>query len=481
MAPRQARLGAWFAVAASAAALAPAVAGAETMAGIAGATTLVTFDSATPGDVQNRGPITGLQDPSEVAIGLDLRPATGELFLMTVPSGALSMAPIRSYSVDPLTATATFVGAATSPALTNAGDRPTGMDFQPLIDRIRIVQSNNENGRFNPATGALSGNDADLTYTAPATGPVVGNAYDRNIAPGPPGTPAPAGARTTLYGIDAGADLLVTQGGVNAAGPGGPNGGTIVSVGPLGVAVDDTSDAGFDIAPGGTAYASLRSGGASALYTVNLANGTTSLLGALPLDIRSVTVLKSDNCPSLAGDDQPDLDGDGQGDGCDADIDGDGLSNSIEQAIGTNPRQADTDGDGKADGADACPVLAAATANGCPAPDLAAPTFTLAGVSTRITYKRFVKGVKVTLTPSEAASFEVALLGTARSTTLARAGDVALAERTLSLAAGTRSATLKPKRSLLGKRRKFTVRLRVTATDGAGNRGAAIVKTIRVG
>jgi hypothetical protein len=250
-------------------------------------------------------------------------------------------------------------------------------------------------------------------------------------------------------------------------------------VGPLGVAVDDTSDAGFDIAPGGTAYASLRSGGASALYTVSLANGTTNLIGALPLEVRSLTVLRGDNCPSLAGDDQPDLDGDGQGDACDDDVDGDGVSNAGESARGTDQRRADTDADGSSDLVDSCPVLAAPTANGCPAPDLTAPTVTLAGVPSRISYKRFLKGVKVKLSPDEAASFEIALLGKARSTTLARAGDVALVERTLKLATGTRSVTLKPKRALLGRKRRFTVRLRIVATDAANNR-RVIPKTISV-
>jgi hypothetical protein len=174
-----------------------------------------------------------------------------------------------------------------------------------------------------------------------------------------------------------------------------------------------------------------------------------------------------------------------RGDVCDDDIDGDGVPNGVEQAIGSNPRATDSDADGKADGADACPTVAAATANGCPEavspPDLAAPTVTLGAVASKVTYKRFVKGVTVKLTPDEAASFEVALLGKARSTTLARTADVALAEKALPLAAGTRSANLKPKRALLGRKRRFTVRLRIVATDAAGNRGAAIVKTIRVG
>ncbi len=98
-----------------------------------------------------------------------------------------------------------------------AGDSATGADFNPVVDRLRVVNFNQENFRINPNNGALSGDDTDLTFTAPATGPVTAVAYDRNIAPGPPGTVAPPGTLTTLYGIDVGSDRLVVQGGVNGA------------------------------------------------------------------------------------------------------------------------------------------------------------------------------------------------------------------------------------------------------------------------
>jgi hypothetical protein len=461
------------------AASAPATAGAEPAAGITDVMDLVTFDTATPSDLRIR-PITGLQTASETAIGIDTRPATGELFVATVPVGSAAAATVRTYKVDPVTAAATFVGSVPG-TVPGAGDRPTGMDFNPLVDRIRLVQSNNENFRVNPNNGALAGDDPTLTYTAPATGPVTALAYDRNVAPGPPGTLAPPGSQTTLYGIDVGSDRLVIQGGLNGGSPGGANGGTITAVGSLTVAVSNASDAGFDIAPNGTAYASLLLAGGPALYTVDLTTGTATAIGPLPFELRSLTILPPDNCPLVSGDNQADLDGDGLGDACDADIDGDGVSNAAEQARGTDPRHADSDGDAIGDGADACPTLAGPAPSGCPARaiDGSAPTITLRGPPRRVTRKRFFNGISSRISVSEPASLDVVLLGRARSARVARTGDVVLAERHLGRSGRTRSVQLKPARRLVGPRRRFSVRLRVTATDAAGNRRTR-TKTISV-
>jgi Domain of unknown function (DUF4394)/Thrombospondin type 3 repeat len=480
MASRPLRLGRSLCVAAATLAVCPALAGAAPAAGITAQNTLVTFDTSAPGAAQSR-PIAGLASAAgEVAVGVDTRPATGELFLWTVPLGSSSAAILRTYRLDVPTATAAFVGSipGTVPGL---GERPTGVDFQPLVDRVRIVQSNDENARVNPTNGALAGDDPNLTYTAPATGPISALAYDRNVAPGPPGTPAEPGSRTTLYGIDVGSDRLVTQGGVDGSAPGGPNGGAIASVGPLGLVVDDTSDAGFDIAANGTAFAALRTGGSSALYTIDLATGQATPAGGFTQDVRSLALV--DNCPGVAGDDQGDLDGDLRGDACDDDVDGDGVPNAVEQATGADPRSADSDGDGRPDGADACPTLAAATLNGCPEAaspaDATPPTITLSRTPRRITRKRFLAGLSPRIAVGEASSLSVTLLGRARSAGLARAGDLVLAERNLPLSPATRTVKLKPNRRLVGRGKAFKVRLRVIATDAAGNRRTT-TRAIRV-
>ena len=57
----------------------------------------------------------------------------------------------------------------------------------------------------------------------------------------------------------------------------------------------------------------------------------------------------ADNCPLVANPAQIDSDADLAGDACDSDDDADGLTDSEEQTIGTDPLLADTDGDGLTD------------------------------------------------------------------------------------------------------------------------------------
>ena len=57
-----------------------------------------------------------------------------------------------------------------------------------------------------------------------------------------------------------------------------------------------------------------------------------------------------DNCPSVSNAAQTDTDGDSSGDACDNDDDNDGLPDSEEGVLGTDPLLADTDGDGLSDG-----------------------------------------------------------------------------------------------------------------------------------
>jgi len=221
---------------------------------------LVNWDSATPGDVRSGVAIQGLQ-ANERALGLDFRPATGQLYAL----GSFS----RLYTLNASTGRATPVGTGFSPAL-NGSD--FGFDFNPVVDRIRVVSDADQNMRLHPDTGVVVGGAEDgmLAYGAgdPNFGTdanVVHAAYTNNVA---------GALSTTLFGIDTGLDVLVTQN--------PPNAGALNTVGGLGV--DAVSFGGFDISGAtGIAYAVVRDldHTASTFWTINLTTGQGTMVGEI--------------------------------------------------------------------------------------------------------------------------------------------------------------------------------------------------------
>lgn len=361
---------------------------------------IVTFDTATPQTVTGPIPVTGLGS-AQTLRGIDFRPGNGQLFGVAFTTGSANNSATAIYAIDPGTGAATLVGSVGPAVVPGLGDVPAGVDFNSVVDRIRYSNVNDEHARFNPNNGALAGDDSNITPAA--TTDIVGSAYDRNtyMAPpfGPVAPPAPAGPQTTLYEIDRNGNSLGVIGGPNGGGPGGANGGMVTDSGPLGVTLDASRDAGFDITPGGTAYAALSVGGVTSLYTINLPGSRATAVGPIgggETEVYGLTVATDpdgdglvsavDNCPGAANADQADLDADGAGDACDPDQDGDGLSDAFEAAIGSDPRSINSDGDGTGDSADACPALAGGTPNGCP--DIALPDTTITKVPKRKTTKR---------------------------------------------------------------------------------------------
>lgn len=226
---------------------------------------LVQFDSANPCAIISSVSVSGLQE-DEKLLAIDFRPATGQLYGL----GSTS----RIYKIDTNTGVATAVGtAAFSPALEGSS---FGFDFNPTVDRIRIVSNTGQNLRVNPITGTVAAVDTPLAYASTdvnfgAQPNVVGAAYtnpDNNPATG-----------TTLYDLDSNLDILTTQV--------PPNAGTLNTIGSLGVNVNDL--VGFDISSSNTAYAALKVSGKnkekgkqcgnSTLVTVNLADGSITSLG----------------------------------------------------------------------------------------------------------------------------------------------------------------------------------------------------------
>ncbi|HEY6403339.1 MAG TPA: DUF4394 domain-containing protein, partial [Blastocatellia bacterium] len=195
--------------------------------------------------------------------GIDYRPATGQLFAMGVGGGQG-----RIYTINPVTGAATAVGAgfALPQSVGAAAGKDYGFDFNPTVDKIRVVSDSRDSFRANPDNGTVAGVDFVLSPGAA----VNGVAYDRSFA----------GSKvTTLYAIDPNNDQLSTIGGIDSSPS--PNGGVIRPIGPLGVNSD--GDVGFDITIGaeGTAYASLNVSGKAGFYTIDLKSGAATLVGPI--------------------------------------------------------------------------------------------------------------------------------------------------------------------------------------------------------
>ncbi len=227
---------------------------------------VVVFDSAAPGTILSSASLTGLAS-GESLLSIDARPAGGAIYGLSSAS--------KLYTINVATGALSQVGAGFTTPLSGT---TFGFDFNPTIDRIRIVSNADQNIVAHPITGA-----ANVATTTPVFYPagdanananpnVVHHAYDRNFV---------GGVTSQLRAIDTNLDILVTQ---------ANNAGTLGTIGSLGV--DATEVGGFDIGAGGGAFAAFNAGGAtSTLYRINLATGAATSIGSIPAVIAGITVV----------------------------------------------------------------------------------------------------------------------------------------------------------------------------------------------
>jgi len=213
---------------------------------ITGGTNLFIFNPQAGGSNFTKA-ITGLQT-GETILGVDMRPANGQLYALGSSN--------RIYTINTSNGAATAVGTGFTPALEGT---QFGFDFNPTVDRIRVVSNTGQNLRLHPTLGTVVATDGTLKPGTPA---IDAAAYTNNFA---------GATTTTLYDIDYETNSLYIQS--------PPNDGGLMLVGALGVNVG--SGNGFDI--GGTtgkAYAILKTGTIASLYSINLTTGqATRLLG----------------------------------------------------------------------------------------------------------------------------------------------------------------------------------------------------------
>ena len=213
---------------------------------------LLTFNARNPDRIKDIQAITGL--PAGVTLrGIDFRPKTGDLYGV----GSDSVV----YRVNPGTGIAIAEGPAFTPALRG---NAFGVDFNPVVDKIRVVSDDRQNLRLNVDEGTVLMQDADLNPGMPQ---VVAAGYENSSFSFTQPT------ATTLHVVDAASDILLTQN--------PPNNGTLTN--PRKLRVDVGLNAGFDIAGEDNRgfLSNARSGQGSTLYTVDVPTGKTRALGRI--------------------------------------------------------------------------------------------------------------------------------------------------------------------------------------------------------
>jgi hypothetical protein len=240
---------------------------------------LIKFNAGQPQKILASIPIKGLA-AGEVILGIDYRVSKDTLYALG-SSG-------RLYTVNEDTAQLTPVGAsATTPFAIKLDGTMFGFDFNPTVDRIRVISNTAQNLRLHPDTGAVVDSnpnvegvqiDGPLAYANNDVNfgkkpSVVGAAYSYNKADP---------KITTNFALDAATGALVTQGSREGVQPAiSPNTGQLLTVGKLGVNFDD---AAFDVqALSDVAFTALSGKDlrGTRWYTLDLKTGVASFIGTI--------------------------------------------------------------------------------------------------------------------------------------------------------------------------------------------------------
>lgn len=249
---------------------------------------LIAFNALSPGTLLINVPITGITSGQTIS-GMDYRPQTGQLYALGYDA---SNGNAQLYTIVRTTGAATAVN--NTPINLALGNGKIGFDFNPAVDRIRVVGSNNANYRLNPVTGAIAATDLSLAFASGdvnfGTNPSVGTvAYTNSYI---------AATSTTLYNYDDSLNVLTTQL--------PPNNGTLNTVGASGISVnlaDPSSD--MDIYFNSSimqnvAYFAANTGASTIdnFYSINLSTGAATSIGSIGVAVQDIACFISRNIPS---------------------------------------------------------------------------------------------------------------------------------------------------------------------------------------
>jgi Domain of unknown function (DUF4394) len=234
---------------------------------------LLAFRTDRPERAWTVGRVRGLTGGDARIVGVDYRPATGDLYGVGDAGGI--------YVIDDRSARATLRSRLNVPL----SGTTFGVDFNPTVDRLRVVSDTGQNLRVNVDDGTTT-EDADLNIPGPTpVNPALGV-----TAVGYTNNDADPNTATTLFDIDTTNDTTVIQA--------PPNAGSLNPTGKLGV--DAMAGwVGFDIysqLDGGTTVAvhplaSIATpDGASSLYDVDLLTGRVTEIGAFHVRVVDIAI-----------------------------------------------------------------------------------------------------------------------------------------------------------------------------------------------
>ena len=223
--------------------------------------TLDRFNTRYPGSVNKSISVSGLQN-GEKLLAIDFRPASGQMYGV----GSTS----RIYVINQNTGVARMVG--TGPFTPVLNGTLVGFDFNPTVDRIRIVTNNRQNLRLNPETGTVVSVDGDINIAGQPTPMLAAAAYENSVA---------GAATTTLYSIDPTTKKLYRNN--------PPNAGTLEEVGSLNLNI--SGEGGYDIdGKTNTGLAIFKVNGRTTLFTVNDETAATQVLATYSKNYSAIAI-----------------------------------------------------------------------------------------------------------------------------------------------------------------------------------------------
>lgn len=235
------------------------------------------FNRTPPSALLGTRTVKGLAS-GESLVAIDFRPAQSKVYALSSQGNVYVLDPATGQlsakvglNVNAMLPTSSCTPAVT--AYSGLSGTEFGIDFNPSVDRLRIVSDTGQNLRVNVDNGMTT---VDCPLMVETTASKASAAAYTNSVPGR-GVQTPTADSTMLFYIDASTDQLLSTS--------APNNGTLAVVGPLGV--DVSSINGFDVIASlsgttfsNSAFAVLTVGGSNGFYRIDLSTGAATAVGS---------------------------------------------------------------------------------------------------------------------------------------------------------------------------------------------------------